>query len=754
MRPKPFLGRAKAALFLCALGAGIPNCSTDPSSDPGALAAASPLRSGAAVSGDATPVRFELTDDHHERAIVDADATRGVSKPAHVALPERANGTTVVEDATSHLAVTFALRDASDAPIAVAGGIAMYRRAFGGADVLHRVHAEGVEDYVDFQERPAREVLHYDVDVSRVAGLRLVGNTLEMLDQQGAPRLRVAPPYVVDARGERHAAMLSIDGCAYDADPSGPWGRPITPPRAPVCTVRVAWEPVTYPAIVDPNWSATGSMAKGRAFHTATVLASGKVLMAGGIPAWQASEVFDPNSGTFAATGTMVAPRVYHASSLLSTGSVLVTGGYNGSSIMSSAEIYDPAAGTFTATVSMAAAREYHTSTLLPSGRVLITGGHSAGGTGAELFEAGTFVATAGAFTSYGLGGHTATLLGTGKVLIAGASPLLYDPASDSFTDTGAMHQIRANHTATLLTSGNVLVAGGSTGVPSFPGTALASAEIYDVAGGTFGSLIAMTEATAFQAAALLGSGQVLIAGGGNASTWVGTTTAQIFDPIAGTFSAGPSMAAARHSPTATLLGSGNVLVAGGSSFTGATQVGLSSAELYCVGGSCPVVCIPKTCSPGDCGTIGDGCGGTLPCGSCGPGQSCVQYRCTVATVDGGGGTDSGLIPDSGIPTTDAGTNPFDAGASASDSGSSGSVPSGDAGSNFGTDAGELSSSPSGDSGGCGCRTASPRQESTWVLFGVSSLTAALLRRRNSRRTTRRPTVPRLDNRSQPKGSR
>jgi hypothetical protein len=38
------------------------------------------------------------------------------------------------------------------------------------------------------------------VEVSRVAGLRLVSNVLEFLDEGGAPRLRIAPPFVVDAR--------------------------------------------------------------------------------------------------------------------------------------------------------------------------------------------------------------------------------------------------------------------------------------------------------------------------------------------------------------------------------------------------------------------------------------------------------------------------------------------------------------------------------------------------------------------------
>jgi len=309
-------------------------------------------------------------------------ALAGGARAARVALPLVASEEVTVEDETSHLSVRFALEHVQDARIEVADGMALYRGALDGADVLHRVHAEGTEDFVVFDSRPAHEELTYSVDVSRVPGLRLVSNTLEFLDATGTPLLRVAPPYVVDASGQRHGAKLAVSGCAYDTSPAGPWGRTVTNPDAERCTVRVTWAGnITYPAIVDPAWVTTGSLASSRRFATASVLPSGKVLIAGGdsVSGGTSAELFDlaanGGAGTFAATGSMATGRAEHTASVLVSGKVLVSGGAYNIAATASAELYDPGTGTFTATGSMAVKRSIHTASVLPSGKVLVTGG-------------------------------------------------------------------------------------------------------------------------------------------------------------------------------------------------------------------------------------------------------------------------------------------------------------------------------------------------------------------------------------------
>ena len=74
-------------------------------------------------------------------------------------------------------------------------------------------------------------------------------------------------------------------------------------------------------------------------------------------------------------TGSLITARWKHTATLLPTGKVLVAGGNNGTTSINSTEFYDPATGTCTATGPLTTARSAHTATLLPSGRVLAVGG-------------------------------------------------------------------------------------------------------------------------------------------------------------------------------------------------------------------------------------------------------------------------------------------------------------------------------------------------------------------------------------------
>jgi hypothetical protein len=139
------------------------------------------------------------------------------------------------------------------------------------------------------------------------------------------------------------------------------------------------------------TFTATGNMITARSGHTATLLLSGKVLIAGGsnglvnqgsyisyIYGTPTAELFDPTIGSFTPTGEMITPRRGHTATLLPDGRVLVVGGFDMSNnwVTPSAELYDPASGTFTALgdVSPTTQQVVNTATLLNNGKVLIAG--------------------------------------------------------------------------------------------------------------------------------------------------------------------------------------------------------------------------------------------------------------------------------------------------------------------------------------------------------------------------------------------
>lgn len=356
------------------------------------------------------------------------------------------------------------------------------------------------------------------------------------------------------------------------------------------------------------HFSATGSMSTGRFDSSATLLADGRVLIAGGQDASggesDSAELYDPATGTFSPTGSMVYPHISPTATLLPDGRVLIAGGSGIGDVLKrgfSAELYDPRTGTFSLTGPMNARRYDQAATLLPDGRVLLVGGSiydlgSKAIATAELYDPAT-----GKFTMTGSmrtarDGPTVALLPNGLVLVAGgygnsgkflASAELYDPSTGRFTSTGTMAAARSGDTATLLPDGRVLMAGGY----SASGSVLASAELYDPKSGAFSSTGSMATARAGHTATLLPDGRVLVAGGtdsvddGIAANIL--ASAELYDPLTGSFSRAGSMATARQSQTATLLRDGRVLLAGGADGLthpgpgNMTAVALPSAELY-----------------------------------------------------------------------------------------------------------------------------------------------------------------------------
>jgi len=145
------------------------------------------------------------------------------------------------------------------------------------------------------------------------------------------------------------------------------------------------------------TWTVTGNLNTARAGHTATLLANGMTLVAGGggdsLPT---TELYDLASGTWTMTGSLNRARGEHTATLLPNGMVLVAGGLDSSNFSARAELYDTTSGTWTFTGSLNNARGGHTATLLPNGMVLAAGGEAPTIlTSAELYHAPTRTPTA-----------------------------------------------------------------------------------------------------------------------------------------------------------------------------------------------------------------------------------------------------------------------------------------------------------------------------------------------------------------------
>ncbi len=339
------------------------------------------------------------------------------------------------------------------------------------------------------------------------------------------------------------------------------------------------------------TWSTTGSLAAARYYHTATLLLNGKVLVVGGDTSGgpgnaivASAELYDPASGTWTSAGSSTTARFRHTATLLANGDVLVAGGLDASATtaVSSADLFTPggASGTWASTGSMAQARSWHTATRLTDGKVVVIGGGATGT--AEVYDPtlGTWTAKNALITNRST--HTATLMTNGNVLIAGGtattggaslkSSEIYAPGPGAFSAGGNMSAERASASATLLPNGQVLVVGGNgLCCSTFP----ASSDLFDPGSGWAVTPLPTTPRS-YHTATLLPSGKLLLVGGASNSTL--NTTAELLDPgTPGWAPSPPSLNGVRLSHTATLLPNGFVLVAGGANAGAA----LATAELY-----------------------------------------------------------------------------------------------------------------------------------------------------------------------------
>ncbi len=439
----------------------------------------------------------------------------------------------------------------ADVAAEVYRGLVVYRDAFAATDVFYKATPTHVDEYLYLRDPSAPTAWRYRVVPGPdVQAVREAPNLVEVVDRDGHPRLRAARPYAVDANGMRRDGTIRLVGGEIVAsiDPVG----------------------LTYPLLVDPDWTATGEMFHGRFYHSVGALLDGTVITAGGCTLSRCSgnlgiatcrdvvapaEILDPATRLWTRVGAMSVGRMFAASAMLPDGRFLMAGGCTsvGCEIVSpTADAYDPAMQAFAPTGPLAEARAGSAAAVLADGRVLVAGGCTLSGctTRSEIYDPASGLFVPAAPLAVARGRAAVAVLSDGRVLVAGgcttigctappglleavlSSAEVYDPLTDRWTATSPMAVARGGHAAAPLVGGDALVVGGCT--DPLCTSPLATAEILVGASLEFVPASPMTAAR-FGVAAVpmpMPDGTVLVSQGCSAPNAC-DVSAEIYDPLA-----------------------------------------------------------------------------------------------------------------------------------------------------------------------------------------------------------------------------
>lgn len=520
-------------------------------------------------------------------------------------MPSSASSPIELEHKGSGVHAAISLVGAQDSPLQIQDGYAVYRGGGpGGSTVFAASRSDGLEDFVLLDSPAPGGELRYRVRLEKARALRQVDQgPLEVLDAHGSPRLRIQPPYVVDAAGARHAAELRVEGCPVDRSARSPWQRELVELDETSCDFVVTYDTaLAHPVLVDPAWDVAAFMSRERTHHSATLLFDGTVLVAGGFDeagaAVAEAEILCPEDSicpggvTFATTGSLAVPRGAHTESAVANNKVLIAGGRltrAATTAIVSTEVFNAATGLFGPGPNLSVGRFGHTATVLSSGKALLVGGED--GTGdstADVYDpnSNTFAAPVALGANIHRRGHMAELLGNGKVLVAGgigalgvvSTADLFDPISNTFSPTDDMTSPRAWGTASRLDNGSVLIAGGTNGSVYYK-----TIDIYNPTTSLFiQTNEQMQKQRAFFAAVkLTGQATVLITGGTDGNVIHNDT--EVFDGQQLEFV--PALSTTMEKPhnfhTATRLQTGKAVVIGGGVEGTPTTPGSGDVQIF-----------------------------------------------------------------------------------------------------------------------------------------------------------------------------
>jgi hypothetical protein len=212
----------------------------------------------------------------------------------------------------------------------------------------------GLEEWLALEPGAANRGI---VATWRIEGgsLRARGSVVDVVDPAGVARLTVTADQAQTLSGRPVHASLSVQGTSL------------------ALTVDATDEAV----LIDPGWiPAASTLMQSLGLHTATLISTGELLVAGGgwgNQVFAQTELYDPVADAWHGGAPLATARANHTATLLNDGRVLVAGGENQfHEVVFPAEIYDPIGGSWSSAGALNGGRTYHTATLLDDGRVLV----------------------------------------------------------------------------------------------------------------------------------------------------------------------------------------------------------------------------------------------------------------------------------------------------------------------------------------------------------------------------------------------
>lgn len=448
-------------------------------------------------------------------------------------------------------------------------------------------------------------------------------------DFANSAKFEEEPMYTIAQGFSQHTDFISNAGdpytiAGYTGNPNTAWAT-----RAGYNDNALAFTPTSTNSfirklIIDSLWSVTSAMNQARGSHTATLLADGSVLVAGGSATPNgdtllSAELYNPQSDIWNVAASMNVARAFHTAEVMPDNSVLVAGGYEKNSstavTTSTSEIYHPSSDSWQIISNMNFERQQHRSAYIGNGpdggAILVMGGYSKNEylNSCEVYSSTTGVWAVRPSMNIRRAQFTSTILHDGKIMVIGGiggttgsnsqtlnSAEIYDPVAQTWTPVPNMSQPRHGHTATLLEDGRVLVTGGNNG-----NTILGNTEIYNPVTNTWSPLYqwwywkdlddaANPETIRYQrykhTSTLLPNGSVLVLGGQQTRATDILKQTEKYAIIGNSWTTNVvgwyetyNLNTARSEHTATLLYDGRVLVAGG--FDGLNYTTSSEARYF-----------------------------------------------------------------------------------------------------------------------------------------------------------------------------